>query len=198
MMKILKRYLSLFSLVLVMSVPALGSELSVLTNIMHEKVNSIMVILKDDKLLKYEKDTEIGEISKGLFDYSLMSRLSVGKKIWSKATPQQKKDFIHYFQMRMKKSYIEKAHLLSDEKVTVNDAIQVKPTRIHLTVMVEGKEKSTDIVYKYYHAKNGKWLIYDVALAGISILKTYRAQFKEVLESGDIDKLINQLKPSLT
>ena len=198
MIKILKRYLSLFSLVLVMSVPALGSELSVLTNIMHEKVNSIMVILKDDKLLKYEKDTEIGEISKGLFDYSLMSRLSVGKKIWSKATPQQKKDFIHYFQMRMKKPYIEKAHLLSDEKVTVNDAVQVKPTRIHLSVMVEGKEKSTDIIYKYYHAKNGKWLIYDVSLAGISILKTYRAQFKEVLESGDIDKLINQLKPSLT
>ena len=198
MKKILQKYLSLMSLVLVMSIPAFGSELSVLTNVMHEKVNSIMVILKDDKLLKCEQDSKISEISEGLFDYSLMSRLSVGKKIWSKATPEQKKDFIHYFQMRMKKSYIEKAHLLSDEKVTVHDAVQVKPTRIYLTVMIEGKEKNTDIVYKYYRAKSGKWLIYDVSLAGISILKTYRAQFKEVLDSGDIDKLIDQLKPSLT
>jgi len=198
MKKILQKYLSLLSLVLVMSVPAFGSELSVITNVMHEKTNSILVILKDDKLLKCEQDGKISEISEGLFDYSLMSRLSVGKKIWSKATPKQKKDFIHYFQMRMKKSYIEKAHLLSDEKVTVHDAVQVKPTRISLTVMIEGKEKNTDIVYKYYRAKSGKWLIYDVSLAGISILKTYRAQFKEVLDSGDIDKLINQLKPSLT
>ena len=95
----------------------------------------------------------------------------------------------------MKKSYIEKAHLLSDEKVTVNDAVQVKPTRIHLNVMIHGKDENTDIIYKYYRAKNREWLIYDVEIAGISILKTYRAQFKEVLDGGDMQELINQLKP---
>ncbi len=195
MKKILKKYLSLLSLLFVISVPASSSELSVITNVMYEKVNAIMVILKNEKLLKYEQDAKIGDLSEGLFDYSLMSRLSVGKKMWKKATQEQKKDFVHFFQMRMKKSYIEKAHLLSDEKVTVNDAVQIKSTRIHLTVMIHGKDENTDIIYKYYRAKNKEWLIYDVEIAGISILKTYRAQFKEVLDDGDMQELINQLKP---
>ena len=199
MKNILKRYLSVFSLVMVMSVSsAVASELSVITNDMHEKVNSIMIILKNEKLLRCEQDSEIGAISKGMFDYALMSRLSVGKKIWKSATKEQRKDFIHFFQMRMKQSYIEKAHLLSDEKVTVHDAVQVKPTRIHLTVMIQGKEEDTELVYKYYRAKNQKWLIYDVQIAGISILKTYRAQFADVLDRGDMQELINQLKPKLS
>jgi len=198
MKKLLGKYFSLLSLVLVMSTSAGAGELNIITNTMHEKVNAIMVILKNDKLLRCEQDTKIGEISKGLFDYTLMSRLSVGKKVWKSASVEQKKEFVNYFQMKMKKSYIEKAHLLSDEKVTVNDAVQVKATRIHLSVLVEGKDKDTKITYKYYRAKNKKWLIYDVDIAGISILKTYRAQFAEVLDGGDFQKLIDQLKPTLS
>ncbi len=198
MKKLIQKYLTLLSLVMLMSTAAFASDISLITNTMHEKVNSIMVILKNDKLLECEKDTQIGKISEGLFDYSLMSRLSVGKKVWKSATPEQKKEFIEFFQIRMKKSYIDKTHLLSDEKVIVNDAVQVKANRIHLSVLIEGKDKDTNITYKYYRAKNKKWLIYDVDIAGISILKTYRAQFAEVLDGGDIQKLINQLKPTLS
>ena len=195
MIKLIQKYLSILSLFLVISIPTYANETTAITKVMNEKVNSILVILKDEKLLRCEQDTKIAEISKGLFDYTLMSRLSVGKKLWKKATKEQKKEFAHFFELRMKKSFIDKAHLLSDEKVTVNTAEQVKPTRIHLSVLIEGKEENTDIVYKYYHAKNGEWLIYDINIAGISILKTYRAQFAEVLDGGDMEELIKQLKP---
>lgn len=195
MIKLVKKYLSVMSLVLVMSVPTFANDTAKITEIMSKKVDEILIVLKDEKLLRCEQDTKIAEISEGLFDYSLMSRLSVGKKIWKKSTKEQKEEFTHFFKLRMKNSYIEKAHLLSDEKVTVHDAKQVKPTRVHLSVVIQGKEENTDLIYKYYRAKNGEWLIYDIDIAGISILKTYRAQFAEVLASGDIDELIKQLKP---
>ena len=196
MMRLFKKYLTILTIVLAMNVSSFASDLNTINNTMQEKVNLIMTVLKNERLLKHEKDTEIGKISEGLFDYSLMSRLSVGKKIWKKATKENKKDFVYFFEMRMKKSYIEKSHLLSDEKVTVHDAVQVKPTRIHQALMIKSKDKDTEILYKYYKSKSGLWLIYDVEIAGISILKTYRAQFAEILESGDIEELIKQLKPA--
>ena len=194
MRSLLKKYFSVFGFMLVMSLSLFGNDLNVITNSMHQKVNAIMHILRNEDLLRCEKDSKIGVISEGMFDYTLMSRLSVGKKIWKKATKEEKADFIRLFEMRMKKSYIEKSHLLTDEKVTVHDAVQVKATRIHLSVIINGKDKDTKITYKYYHAKNKEWLIYDVEIAGISILKTYRAQFAEVLRKGDIQEIINQLQ----
>jgi ABC-type transporter MlaC component len=55
------------------------------------------------------------------------------------------------------------------------------------------------VSYKYYKPKKPKklkqnWLIYDVILSGVSIIKTDKAQFKEALQGSSIQDLMEQLE----
>jgi phospholipid transport system substrate-binding protein len=195
-MKLLGKYLIIFILVMGLGLPVLANDLEDITNVMKEKVHETISILQDPTLLRCEKKVKISKIDVGMFDHTLMSKLSIGKKNWSKFTPKQKKEFVKLFTLRMKESYIEKAQLLTDEKVIVHDAIQVKPTRIYLNVEIQGSETNTNMLYKYYKTKQNKWLIYDVEIAKISILQTYRAQFAEKLNNSSVEDLLEQLRVS--
>jgi len=187
----------IISTILLMAV-SLSLHADVLTDIqadMTHRVDRVVEVLNSDILTKKEKNAELEIAGKGLFDYTLMARLSIGKKEWKKLSLAQKKEFATIFETNMKNSYIEKSYLLGDDKVTVHEAIQAKKTRIQLSVSVVGKKETTKLTYKYY-SKKGKWLVYDVDIAGVSILQTYRAQFAEILGSDSMEILVQKLKDS--
>ena len=52
------------------------------------------------------------------------------------------------------------------------------------------------VVYKMHIAPNRKqgWRIYDVEVQGVSLIKTYRSQFAEVLSKGSIEDLLQKLE----
>lgn len=41
--------------------------------------------------------------------------------------------------------------------------------------------------------KNGKWVVYDVLIEGISMIKNYRDQFRDLLTRGQPDDLIAKI-----
>jgi len=189
----MKNIIALF-IMMFLALPVFANDIENLKVVMQSKIDTTIKTLKNPKLLKCEQDLKISKLADGMFDYALMAKLSIGKKNWKKFSSAQRKEFIDLFVVRMKESYTQKAHLLSDEKVTVNDAVQVKSNRIYLTVLIKGSKNNTDIKYKYYKDRRGKWLIYDVEIAKISILQTYRAQFAEVLSNKSVDELLVDLK----
>lgn len=195
-MKLIGKYIAFVLLSTVLSTSVFGSQLEDLTSLMQKKVDFIITVLKDETLQKNIKNEQIYESVDGLFDYTLMSRLSVGKANWMKLKSTQKQEFVKLFSTLMKESYAEKAHLLSDEKVTVNDAQQIKSSRIYVPVTIQGSKESTEMIYKFYYSKKAIWLVYDVDVAGVSILQTYRAQFAEILKDADMIELIEKLKSS--
>jgi len=176
-----------------LSLSVQADELTVLKEDMTQRVDRVIKALTNKALTKEQKNSELESAGEGLFDYTLMAKLSIGKKEWSKLALAQKKEFVKLFETNMKSSYIEKSHLLSDEIVIVKDAVKVKKNRIHLSVTVEGKKDATTLTYKYY-LKKGKWLVFDVEIADVSILKTYRAQFAEILGSDSMGALMQKLK----
>ena len=194
MMKFITRYVTILVAVIAFNSTTYANELEELTHMMTTKVDYVIKVLKDTNLTKVQKDEKLNESIEGLFDYTLMARLSVGKRNWVKLNSSKKQEFVKLFSTKMKESYTEKSHMLSDEKVLVNSAIQVKKSRILVPVTIQGSEESTEMVYKFYHSKKVIWLIYDVEIAGVSILQTYRAQFAEILKDGDMQKLIDKLK----
>lgn len=60
--------------------------------------------------------------------------------------------------------------------------------------MILTKTDKIEMLYKFYRSKNGTWLIYDVNIAGVSIVQTYRAQFIEILKRKTVYELIDQLR----
>jgi phospholipid transport system substrate-binding protein len=127
-----------------------------------------------------------------------MAKLSLGKK-WKTLTKEHKSKFIEAYVSRMKSSYSSKIDDFSDEKIKINKIKKPKPNRLIMFTSIIGNNDPINIDYKYYKTKKQKpnkkrWLIYDVNIKGISIIKTDRAQFRSILKRSDIDTLIKKMQ----
>ena len=176
--------------------PVSAYEAGELSDVIENKITAITGFLQNKSMDKELKDERILESVEDVFDYALMARLSLGKSQWRALENTDKKTFTELFTDRIKRSYLEKMYLYTDETVEVEQAVQIKPTRIHVPSNIVGKNGSTEILYKFYRSKSSGWLIYDVEIAGVSVVQTYRAQFAEFLDSSPFGKLLEKLNSS--
>jgi phospholipid transport system substrate-binding protein len=44
------------------------------------------------------------------------------------------------------------------------------------------------------HLKNGRWLVYDVVIEGVSLVSNYRTQFNKIVQTESYDSLVQKLK----
>lgn len=162
------------------------------------KIERVIEVVQDKKIDAAQRNSKIVEMLTPMFDFTLMAKLSLGNE-WKKLSSSDQKSFVSLYVNRMKRSYSEKIDAYSDEKVEITQINQPKSNRIELITNLLSNEESLEIVYKYYKPKtpkNGKenWLIYDVVILGVSILKTDKAQFREFLQTKTIQELMVQLK----
>ncbi|OUR72419.1 hypothetical protein A9Q76_03725 [Arcobacter sp. 31_11_sub10_T18] len=165
---------------------------------MKTNIDKTTDLLQNKMIQQEEKNLKIFELFDPIFDYSSMSKIALGKN-WKKLSSQQKIDFKSVFTQKLKQSYIDKLQLYTDEKVIINKTEKLKRTRIKLHTVLIGKDQDYKIVYKFHRTKkNEEWLIYDVEMIGVSIMKTYRKQFSEFLSSNTFDALIVELNKNKT
>ena len=161
------------------------------------KIDEVIIVVKNKALSKDDRNANIVEVLTPMFDFELMAKLSLGK-VWKKLKKDDKKRFVKLYVDRMKQSYSSKIDAYSDEKVEVVNIKQPKSNRIELVTNLVSKDNQLEISYKYYKPKRAKkrkddWLIYDVVILGVSILKTDKAQFREFLQTKSIDELMDKL-----
>lgn len=161
------------------------------------KIDEVIIVVKDDTLKKEQRNTKIVEVLSPMFDFELMAKLSLGK-VWRTLNRADQKKFIELYVQRMKKSYSSKIDAYSDEKVEITKFKQPKKNRIELVTNLISKDEKLEISYKFYKPNKAKkhkdsWLIYDVVILGVSILKTDKAQFQEYLQSNSIQDLMKTL-----
>lgn len=186
-------YKILFSLLLVLNFSYANFKKDNIDAQMGNAIDKVLMILKDSNMPKEKKSEEIINLMNPIFDYELMSRLSLGKQ-WNLISQDKKEDFVKAFTEKLKNSYVEKLDLYTDELVEILDKEQPKANRIILKTQLVGKEEKYQINYKFYEKNKDNWLIYDVDLLGVSIIQTYRKQFSGFLKDKTFDELLSYLK----
>ena len=161
-----------------------------------EKVDHVIITLKNDQLNKEEKKEEILKTIEGLFDFNLMARLSLGKKFWKQLSTEGRNEFTELFVERLKQSYLDKLDLYTDEEVVVDEAKLIKKKRVEVLTYLVSKDDKMEMTYKLYKTKKNTWMVYDVDVLGVSIVQTYRSQFSGVLKNESLEKLIERLRSS--
>jgi len=161
-----------------------------------EEVVKIVQTQKDKSI----RNSKIVDTLNPTFDFVLMAKLSLGKR-WQSLKDSQKDEFVTQYVNRMKKSYSSKLDSYSDQKIEISSIKQPKKNRIEFATNLVNKNEKLEISYKFYKPKKlqknkDAWLIYDVVILGVSILKTDKAQFSEFLQSNSIEDLISQLQKS--
>ena len=181
-------------IVLLLSVVSLYAiEEQNIQKVMDTKVRQVLDVLKDKTLSQTQKDTKNVRIVDEVFDYNIMSQISLGKR-WKSLTKNEKTQFSKAFEKKIKHSYLDKLRLYNNEKVIIKKLKKVKPTRITLETQVIGVDDTYKVIYLFYKKKqNNQWYIYDVELVGVSIIQTYRKQFSEFLKTKSVKQLIESL-----
>lgn len=189
-----KYFLIIISLIIFAINPLFAVEKENITSIMSQKVKIATSILQQKDLDPATKGEKVFSLLDELFDYQLMSRLSLGKETWSKITPEEKKEFVEKFVKYLKNSYIDKLNLYTNEKLNIVGAKEINAQRIWLVTELIGKQDKYEITYKFYQAKENDWLIYDVDIIGVSLIQTYIAQFSDILKEKPFSALLSKLE----
>lgn len=159
---------------------------------MGKKIDNVLNVLQNKELNIQEQSQKIFSIMDTIFDYKVMSKIALGK-YWKTLTSEEKKRFQEKFEQKLKQSYIDKLELYTNEKVKILKQKKTKKNRIVLYTHIIGKEDTYEINYKFYKNKQSDWLIYDVNIIGVSIMQTYRKQFKEFLSTKSFAELLKTL-----
>ncbi|MBT8357594.1 MAG: ABC transporter substrate-binding protein, partial [Desulfobacterales bacterium] len=95
------------------------------------KLESVIIVLEKKDIDRQLKKEKIVEIVEPIFNFSFMSRLTLGKKYWPSLTQDQQKKFVALFTKRLKDSYLDKMLLYSDEKIKYKASVQIKK-KVHI------------------------------------------------------------------
>ena len=126
-------------------------------------------------------------------DIKLMSKIILGKKIWTNLSATQKDDFVEAFKYRMTSTYMKSITAFDGEKVIF---LPYEPGKRENIAYVKSKYliPGGDISVDYrLIKKSDEWKVYDIIFDGISLMKNYRVDFREHVSQSGIDSLITSL-----
>lgn len=156
------------------------------------------------EIVRKDKDIQSGNVRKAVelaevkvlphFDFVHMTRLAVAKD-WRKATPEQQKSLVDEFRTLLVRTY-SKAFVEYR-----NQEIEFKPLKMQpadtdvlvRTVVKQASGKPVQIDYNLDKTEQG-WKVYDIAVAGVSLVTNYRSSFAQEVSAGGIDGLIGSLR----
>ena len=127
-------------------------------------------------------------------DIKLMSKIILGKKIWTEMSESQKDNFVEAFQYRMTSTYMKSITAFDGEKVVF---LPYEPGKRENIAYVKSKYliPGGDIAVDYRLIKKSEeWKVYDIIFDGISLMKNYRADFREHVSQNGIESLITSLR----
>ena len=154
-------------------------------------VNQDAALQKGDtsKLIEWAEKSVLSS-----FDFNRMTRLAVGKD-WRQATPEQKKALIQEFRVLLVRTFAN-----AFIGITKNQTLEYLPFKMNgnenevvvKTLIIKPGRKPVDVNFSLEKSTES-WKVYDVVLAGVSLITNYRESFTQEIRANGIDGLIKTL-----
>lgn len=160
-------------------------------------IDKVIAILSDQSLKgaakKNERQQKLRAVADSFFDWRELSKRAVAEG-WNKFTPKQQDDFILVFSELLQKTYIRKLEKYNNEKVNYLKE-QVEGNQAFISTEVVMKDKKIPI--NYVMIKRDHWMVYDVVVEGVSLVKNYRSQFQKILTKESPEALMQRIKDKI-
>ena len=127
-------------------------------------------------------------------DLESSSRLVLGK-YWREATPEQRERFVHEFHQLILRTYttaVTEYTGISIEYLPQRDDGQASLVTVRTRIPQQGGP-GVSVNYRL-HCNDGRWMLIDVTIEGVSMVTTYRSQFAGEINRAGIDGLIEALE----
>ena len=198
-MKNLIRNFAVLAVLALFVLPTLSAA-SEATDQLKLSIDGIIDILKDPALkapaMKKARRDKMRMRIQERFSFEDMGKRSLGKH-WKKRSDVEKKEFVKLFGTLIENSYLGKLEGYTNEEVRYEEEINKKKVIEVRTKIITTKGTEIPINYRLL-SRNGQWMVYDVVIEGVSLVRNYRTQFSQVLRSAPFEDLIAQLKTKIT
>lgn len=128
-----------------------------------------------------------------LFDFEEFSVRTIGPR-WKQFDAKQKIEFQTAFTDLLRNSYIDTLDNYNGQALTyVGEISSANKKRVEVHTLFKGQENNYPVSFRML-TKNNTWVVYDVIIEGISMIKNYREQFRNILASSSPDELIKRVQ----
>ena len=127
------------------------------------------------------------------FDFARMTQLAMGRN-WRLATPEQQKTLIVEFKTLLVRTYSSALSSYRDEAIEYSP-LRAAPDATEITVRSSVKQPGRERMSLDYDMEKtpAGWKVYDIKIAGASLITTYRETFAGRVRDGGIEGLIKAL-----
>ena len=193
------KLLSGFLMGMMLALPAVGRAQDLAPDALAKKVTDEVVAV-----LRADKDIQAGNTKKVLdlveakvlphFNFSRMTRLAVGAP-WRQASGAQQQSLINEFRTLLVHTYTSAFTQYRDQVIEYRPLkMQPADTEVVVRSLIKQKTGADPIDINYSMEKtDAGWKVYDVVIAGVSLVQYYRSSFNTEIQKSGIDGLINTL-----
>lgn len=160
------------------------------------RMKSLLDLLRDPSFqalpTKEEKKEKILPIIDEIFDYGELSKMTLSRN-WNRFNTEQRQEFTELFSKLLAVVYLDNLLEYTNEKVVFGKERMLSKNKAEVESKIVTATKEIPISYRMI-LENGTWRVYDVLIEGVSLIRTYRSQFKNILTKQGPDDLLKMLR----
>jgi len=186
----IKRYLLIVVTGIFISTNAFAS----VTEDVKKTVDEVIRIVADNNLKKHgqQRRQALKRVISNMFDYSEMAKQTLGKH-WNQLTQAERNQFTSLFASLLENSYASKIESYNNEKIVyLRETLDGNYAEIKSKVITLKRDEYT-VDYRLLN-ENGKWMVYDVVIEGVSLVSNFRTQFNKVISTKGYNELVKKLQ----
>jgi len=169
------------------------------TDQIRSSIDRVMSILGDPALrgaaVAEARRAALRRVLDEAIDFPEASQRALGIH-WRARTEAERAEFVLLFKELVETAHIQRMESYAGETVRyVGESVEENLATVRTRVQPkQGDEESVDF---RLHRKDGRWLVYDVSIAGVSLVANYRSQFNTIIQTSSYAELLVRIRTKL-
>src|SRR5687768_11033822 len=160
-------------------------------------IERVFASLRDPDLQAPDKATErrlaVRRIAEEIFDFEETAKRSLGRH-WQDRSPEERQEFVRLFTELIDRAYLRRVDRYDGEQVViVSDAVEGNQAVVHTRIVTRDKSE-IPVEYLMHRTGEDRWRVWDVKIAGTSLVASYRAQFNKIIHAESYGDLVKRLQ----
>jgi len=166
--------------------------------LVRDVTNEVLTIVRQDKAIQGGDTRKVLQLvdEKVLphFNFRRMTMLAVGRD-WRSASPEQQQALTDSFRTLLVRTYSNALTQYRDQTIDFKP-LRMAPTDTSVQVRTEVRQPGAQPIGIDYMLEKGDggWKVFDVIVAGVSLVTNYRGSFSQEIRTGGVDGLIRSLQ----
>ncbi|MDE3035811.1 MAG: ABC transporter substrate-binding protein [Nitrospirota bacterium] len=158
-------------------------------------IDEVIRILSDEEMKKPARHQERRKLLEtviwGCFDDREMGRRALAAQ-WAKLSEAEREEYVHLFRSFLTDAYADKIEGYAGEQVQyLGERLEGSYAEVRTKLL---SEKTTYPMEYRLLEKSGDWVVYDIIVDGISLVRNYRGQFERIIHTESYAALLEKLR----